>query len=105
MRSLADDQWVYKSRLKSTCYTKYDNDAKRLKNMTPNIPLEQFKVLLKYWSIKKIQNTAATNKENRKKVTDTHTAGRTSFALISMGWYALHIFYLLIYLFYFLQEN
>ncbi|XP_074340711.1 uncharacterized protein LOC141678320 isoform X2 [Apium graveolens] len=82
IRSLADDWRVYKSRVKSACYTKFDTDAERMKNRPANIPVEQFKVLLKYWSDESVKKKAETNKKNRKNVTDTHTAGRTSFAQI-----------------------
>lgn len=78
-----DDNWrVYKSRVKSKHYNKYKNDEERIRNKPATIPLEQFKVLMKYWSDEAIQKRASKNLANRKKVTDTHTAGRTSFAQI-----------------------
>lgn len=81
MLKTLDDNWrVYKSRVKSRCFTKFDNDEERLNSKPPTIPLEQFKVLLKYWSNELVQEKAAKCQESRKHVTDTHTAGRTSFA-------------------------
>ncbi|KAK1373229.1 hypothetical protein POM88_029422 [Heracleum sosnowskyi] len=76
-----DDNWrVYKSHIKARCFTKYDNDEDRLKSKPPTIPLQQFKVLLKYWSDESVQEKAAKCQASRKNVTDTHKAGRTSFA-------------------------
>ncbi|XP_075101130.1 uncharacterized protein LOC107781523 isoform X1 [Nicotiana tabacum] len=46
------------------------------------IPEYQFKELLKYWSSDKLQRSSEINKENRKKLMDPHTAGKTSFAVI-----------------------
>lgn len=73
---------IHKSRVKIEYYTKYETDAERLQNRPNWIPLEKFKVLLEYWGDKKVTKTARTNAENRKKVTDVHNAGRTSFAQI-----------------------
>lgn len=73
---------MYKSRFKAEYYTKYDNDEERLKRRPQSIPLEKFKILLQYWGDEKIKSTAAKNSNNRRKVIDTHTTGRTSFAQI-----------------------
>ncbi|KAL8107476.1 hypothetical protein AgCh_024042 [Apium graveolens] len=43
IKSLADDWRVYKSRVKSACYTKFDTDAERMKSRPANITVEQFK--------------------------------------------------------------
>ncbi|XP_074325248.1 uncharacterized protein LOC141662100 [Apium graveolens] len=52
----------------------------RIISKPANIPLEQFMVILKYWSDEAVQDKAEKNVANRKKVTYTHTAGRTIFA-------------------------
>lgn len=41
---------THKSRTKKKYYTKYDNDDERIQNRPDHIPLEEFKMLLKYWS-------------------------------------------------------
>ncbi|KAL8121437.1 hypothetical protein AgCh_018240 [Apium graveolens] len=77
---MLDDNWrVYKSRVKSRCFKKFDNDRDRIKSKPANIPLEQFMVMLKYWSDEAVQDKDENNIANRKKVTDTHTVGHTSF--------------------------
>ncbi|KAL8094205.1 hypothetical protein AgCh_035908 [Apium graveolens] len=76
-----DDNWrVYKSRVKSRYFKKFYNDRDRVKSKHVNIPLEQFMVILKYWSDEDVQDKVEKNVANRKKVTDTHIVGRTSFA-------------------------
>lgn len=80
LRTLDDNWRVYKSRVKSRCFTKYDNDEDRIRSKPPNIPLEQFKVLLKYWSDESVQKKATKCTASRSYVTDTHAVGRTSFA-------------------------
>ncbi|KAL8094203.1 hypothetical protein AgCh_035906 [Apium graveolens] len=50
----------------------------RIKNKPANIQLEQFMVILKYWSDKAVQDKVEKNVANRKKVTDTHNVGRTT---------------------------
>lgn len=83
LRTLRDAWKVFKSRIKKKHYRKYDNDVERLKNKPSDIPLDEFKVLIKYWGSKKVQEIAEKNASNRKKIVDTHTAGTTSFAQIS----------------------
>ncbi|KAL8094216.1 hypothetical protein AgCh_035919 [Apium graveolens] len=73
-------KWVYKSRVKSRYFKKFDNDMDRIIRKPAKIPLEQFMVILKYWSDEAMQEKARKNVANRKNVTDTHTVGRTSFA-------------------------
>lgn len=82
MRTIGDSWRVYKSRVKSRYYTRYDNDADRIKNKPKYIPINQFNVLLQYWGDETIQEKAAKNAANRKNVIDTHTSGRMSFAQI-----------------------
>ncbi|WOH00508.1 hypothetical protein DCAR_0519873 [Daucus carota subsp. sativus] len=40
---------LHKARVKKAYYTKYDNDEERLENRPDRVPLEDFKMLLKYW--------------------------------------------------------
>ncbi|KAL8094195.1 hypothetical protein AgCh_035898 [Apium graveolens] len=78
---MLDDNWrVYKSRVKSRCFKKFDNDRDRIKSKPANIQLEQFMVILKCWSDEAVQDKAEKNVANRKKITYMHIAGRTSFA-------------------------
>ena len=82
LKTICDAWRMYKSRFKAEYYTKYDNDEERLKRRPQSIPLEKFKILLQYWGDEKIKSTAVKNANNRRRVIDTHTAGRTSFAQI-----------------------
>lgn len=82
LRTMAELWRIHKSRVKAEYYTKYSTDVERLQNRPTSIPLEKFKVLLEYWGDEAVQNKAQTNAGNRKKVTDVHNAGRTSFAQI-----------------------
>lgn len=45
---------VYKSRMKKN-YTRYENDEQRLQNRPDQIPLEDFKLLLRYWADESVQ--------------------------------------------------
>ncbi|KAK1364562.1 hypothetical protein POM88_040123 [Heracleum sosnowskyi] len=57
-------------------------DEERLEHRPRNIPLQDFKILLKYWGDEDVQTIAKRNTEARSQVTDTHTAGPVSFAQI-----------------------
>ncbi|KAK1386249.1 hypothetical protein POM88_023984 [Heracleum sosnowskyi] len=57
-------------------------DEERLEHRPRNIPLQDFKILLKYWGDEDVQAIAKRNTEARSQVTDTHTAGPVSFAQI-----------------------
>lgn len=46
---------THKSRMKKAHYTKYDTDEERIQNRPDQIPLEEFKMLLKYWSDEGVQ--------------------------------------------------
>lgn len=52
---MADQFRTYKSRVKETYYTAYTTDEERLKNRPREIPLAEFKILLKYWNDEKVQ--------------------------------------------------
>nr|XP_016466702.1 PREDICTED: uncharacterized protein LOC107789417 isoform X1 [Nicotiana tabacum]XP_016466703.1 PREDICTED: uncharacterized protein LOC107789417 isoform X1 [Nicotiana tabacum]XP_016466704.1 PREDICTED: uncharacterized protein LOC107789417 isoform X1 [Nicotiana tabacum]XP_016466705.1 PREDICTED: uncharacterized protein LOC107789417 isoform X1 [Nicotiana tabacum]XP_016466706.1 PREDICTED: uncharacterized protein LOC107789417 isoform X1 [Nicotiana tabacum]XP_016466707.1 PREDICTED: uncharacterized pro len=65
----------HKSQLKKDHYDAYQNDDVRMTKRPDYIPEYQFKELLKYWSFDKLQ-------ENRKKLKDPHTVGKTSFLVI-----------------------
>nr|XP_009765526.1 PREDICTED: uncharacterized protein LOC104217068 isoform X2 [Nicotiana sylvestris] len=72
----------HKSQLEKDHYDAYQNDEVQMAKRPDYIPEYQFKELLKYWSSDKLQRSSEINKENRKKLTDPHTAGKTSFAVI-----------------------
>ncbi|KAL8135257.1 hypothetical protein AgCh_010064 [Apium graveolens] len=71
---------VHKSRVKKAHYTKYDSDEKRIQNRPHEIPLEDFKVLLKYWADEEVQVLAQENAARRNSYTDPHTLGRKTLA-------------------------
>ncbi|XP_063948205.1 uncharacterized protein LOC108217084 [Daucus carota subsp. sativus] len=68
---------VHKSRVKKEHYTKYDTDEQRLENRPLEIPLEDFKLLLKYWADEGVQKLARDNTSHRNSYADPHTLGRT----------------------------
>ncbi|XP_019263044.1 PREDICTED: uncharacterized protein LOC109240819 [Nicotiana attenuata] len=70
----------HKSQLKKDHYDANQNDEIRMTKRPDYIPEYQFKELLKYWSSDKLQRSSEINKENQKKLTDPHTAGKTNFA-------------------------
>ncbi|XP_016450409.1 uncharacterized protein LOC107775213 isoform X2 [Nicotiana tabacum] len=72
----------HKSQRKKDHYDAYQNDEVRMTKRPGYIPEFQFKELLKYWSSDKLQISSEINKENQKKLTDPHTAGKISFAVI-----------------------
>lgn len=46
---------VHKSRVKKDHYTKYGTDEERIENRPDEIPLEDFKLLMKYWADEGVQ--------------------------------------------------
>ncbi|KAL6558324.1 hypothetical protein OROMI_018674 [Orobanche minor] len=71
---------VHKSRVKKDHYTKYDSDEKRIENRPHDIPLEDFKNLLKYWADEGVQSLAEDNAARRNSYADPHTLGRKTLA-------------------------
>ena len=57
MKTLNDLWKVHNCRVKKDHFTKYDNDEKRIENRPHEIPLEDFKILLKYWADEGVQVT------------------------------------------------
>ncbi|XP_075078665.1 uncharacterized protein LOC107784235 isoform X3 [Nicotiana tabacum] len=72
----------YKSQLKTTHFTAYENDELRMENRPVDILKFYFKDILKYWNSDPHKKMFETNTENRNKLKCPHTAGRTHFALI-----------------------
>ncbi|XP_016483957.1 uncharacterized protein LOC107804559 [Nicotiana tabacum] len=72
----------HKNQLKKYYYDAYQNDEVRMTKRPDYITEYQFKELLKYWSSDKPQRSSEIHKENRKKLTDPYTAGKTSFVVI-----------------------
>ena len=68
LRTLDDNWRVYKSRIKSRCFKKFNNDRDRIKSKPANIPLEQFMALLRYWNDYFVEEKAGKNIANRKKI-------------------------------------
>lgn len=55
LKSIRDCWRGYKSRIKTAHYKAYKTDEERLDNKPDNIPVEDFKVLLRYWADDEIQ--------------------------------------------------
>ncbi|XP_019258922.1 PREDICTED: uncharacterized protein LOC109237116 [Nicotiana attenuata] len=72
----------YKSQLKATHFTSYENDELRMENRPVDVPESHFKDLLNYWNFDPHKKISETNIVNRNKLNCPHTAGRTPFALI-----------------------
>ncbi|XP_074347040.1 uncharacterized protein LOC141685860 [Apium graveolens] len=73
---------LHKARVKKAHYTKYNTDEDRLDNRPNRVPLEDFKILLKYWGDEVVQKLARENVEHRKSLVETHTLGRKPVALV-----------------------
>ncbi|KAK1396324.1 hypothetical protein POM88_006187 [Heracleum sosnowskyi] len=73
---------VYKSRVKKKYYKKYETDDDRMANRPNTIPLEDFKLLVKYRGDEAVQELAEENEARRASVTDTHTLGPNSMAQV-----------------------
>ncbi|XP_009797703.1 uncharacterized protein LOC107765985 [Nicotiana tabacum] len=67
----------YKSQLKATHFTTYENDELRMEDRPIDVPESHFKDLLKYWNSDPHKEMSETNTENRSKLKCPHTAGRT----------------------------
>ncbi|XP_009797498.1 uncharacterized protein [Nicotiana sylvestris] len=72
----------HKSTLKKNHFEACENDEIRLQKRPEYIPTSQFKDLLKYWGSEKVQKMSEINIENRKKLKNPHTVGKTSFVVI-----------------------
>ncbi|KAL6555066.1 hypothetical protein OROGR_006324 [Orobanche gracilis] len=79
---MADQFRTYKSRIKKDHYNAYKSDEERLKHRPRQIPLADFKILLKYWGDENVQATADRNKKARSHIVETHTTGPRSFAQV-----------------------
>ncbi|KAL6580437.1 hypothetical protein OROMI_008461 [Orobanche minor] len=73
---------VHKSRVKKDHNTKYDSDEKRIENRPHDIPLEDFKILLKYWADEGVQSLVEENAARRNSYADPHTLGRKTLVEI-----------------------
>ncbi|KAL6509887.1 hypothetical protein OROGR_022375 [Orobanche gracilis] len=60
----------------------YKSDEEKLKHRPRQIPLADFKILLKYWGDENVQATADRNKKARSHIVETHTTGPRSFAQV-----------------------
>ncbi|KAL6580027.1 hypothetical protein OROMI_008051 [Orobanche minor] len=56
------------------------SDEKRFENRPHDIPLEDFKNLLKYWADEGVQSLAEENAARRNSYADPHTLGRKTLA-------------------------
>ncbi|KAL6586176.1 hypothetical protein OROMI_002820 [Orobanche minor] len=83
MRTICDLWRFHISCTKAMYYLSKDIDEDKIANKQDKIPLEEFKALLVYWADEHTQDVDAKNSTNHRNVTDTHTAGTTSFAQIN----------------------
>nr|XP_017239854.1 PREDICTED: uncharacterized protein LOC108212644 [Daucus carota subsp. sativus] len=83
LKTMNDQFRSYKSRIKRDYYYPYPTDEERLENRPKEVPLADWKLLLKYWADGKTKRTAAKNIVARQKIIETHTTGPTSFAQIT----------------------
>ncbi|KAK1369068.1 hypothetical protein POM88_035160 [Heracleum sosnowskyi] len=67
---------------KKKYYKKYETDDDRMANRPNTIPLEDFKLLVKYRGDEAVQELAEENEAHRASVTDTHTMGPNSMAQV-----------------------
>ncbi|KAL8147286.1 hypothetical protein AgCh_004851 [Apium graveolens] len=71
---------IHKARVKKAHYTKYNTDEDRLDNRPNRVPLEDFKMLLKYWGDE--AKLARENAEHRKSLVETHSLGHKPVTLV-----------------------
>nr|XP_016440143.1 PREDICTED: uncharacterized protein LOC107765940 isoform X3 [Nicotiana tabacum] len=77
------DSWrKHKCKLKDYHFDPYESGESRMQHVPEDVPVCQFKELLRYWNSEKLQKMSKTNIENRKKLKNPHTAGKRSFALV-----------------------
>ncbi|KAL6520000.1 hypothetical protein OROHE_017143 [Orobanche hederae] len=72
----------YKSRTKGKYYSSLKTEEEMIAEKPEEIPTEDFKILLKYWGMKKSRALANDNSERRCSITDTHTMGPKSLAQV-----------------------
>nr|XP_017228538.1 PREDICTED: uncharacterized protein LOC108203844 [Daucus carota subsp. sativus] len=78
-----NDAWrVYKSRVKAKHYNAFITDEERIEKRPDDIPLEDFKMLLKYWGDEEVQDMAFKNSARRSSFVDTHTMGPKTLAQV-----------------------
>ncbi|KAL8092246.1 hypothetical protein AgCh_034510 [Apium graveolens] len=82
MTTMRDQFRGYKASIKKDHYSKYDTNQLSLQNRPRQVPLKDFKILLKYWGDEKVQERARKNAVARNKITETHTVGPRSFAQV-----------------------
>ncbi|GAB2292837.1 hypothetical protein Dimus_027071 [Dionaea muscipula] len=82
LQTVGADWRTFKCRLKKKHYKPYKNNKMRWKNRPTEVSAEHFKWLLKKWDDPKDKDRAKVNALNRAKVTNVHTCGPKSFALI-----------------------
>ncbi|XP_074352079.1 uncharacterized protein LOC141691240 [Apium graveolens] len=73
---LKKQMWEYtlfKCRVKTKYYNKYETDEERLERRPETVPLEDFKMLLRYWGDEAVQSLADDNVAHRNTITETHT--------------------------------
>ncbi|KAK1400183.1 hypothetical protein POM88_010046 [Heracleum sosnowskyi] len=82
-KSMSDHFRSFKGRTKRDHYKPYSTDDERLAHRPEEVPLSDWRILLKYWGDEKVKEIAKRNQESQNKITETHTTGATSFAQIA----------------------
>ncbi|KAK1369091.1 hypothetical protein POM88_035183 [Heracleum sosnowskyi] len=82
-KSMSDHFRSFKGRIKRDHDKPYSTDDERWAHRLEEVPLSDWRILLKYWGDEKVQEIAKRNQESRNKITETHTTGATSFAQIA----------------------
>ncbi|KAI5354415.1 hypothetical protein L3X38_007310 [Prunus dulcis] len=72
----------WKCRLKKEWYDKYETNEERLAITPPQVPTDQWKILVKYWGLPDVKECSEANKANRALGSAPHRTGRTSFAQV-----------------------
>ncbi|XP_010253946.1 PREDICTED: uncharacterized protein LOC104595071 isoform X2 [Nelumbo nucifera] len=82
MRKLGDRWRAYRNKLKVDYYDQFDTNKERIRNCPPDVHLDQWKQLVKYFSSDLFQARSGRGKSNRAKHTMVHVCGSKSFAQI-----------------------
>ncbi|XP_074377422.1 uncharacterized protein LOC141718948 [Apium graveolens] len=80
MHTINESWKQFKCHVKTKYYKKYETDEERLERRPETVPLEDFKMLLRYWGDEAVQSLADDNVAHRNTITETHTMGPRTHA-------------------------
>ncbi|KAK9131036.1 hypothetical protein Sjap_011523 [Stephania japonica] len=72
----------WKCRVKKNWYSSWSNDSDRLANPPPFVAVDQWKTLVSYWGLRKVQERAQKNCDSRKQAEMLSRTGRTLYAIV-----------------------